>query len=250
MFMRAFLLSMAVLALAAPAASAGPFDKVVPIYDASDGVSVTRSGGKIVFRFGPKAAKLYRGLAGKKAVVACGHPIKDDGSYGGGGDTGGGNYSWHAGMFWTDVRLPSRRGRVSVRLPNPSDVCFISVKDPRDDVCIPAVGDDDYCMKVVVTRTEQGVIDLDERLRALELDSMFDQPIAELQEELGDEVVALDSPDATPPPGMVGLFNDEQTTVAATLLRDGRRWYVRRDGDVFSTNVPAIGTSGHLDSLF
>jgi hypothetical protein len=105
-------------------------------------------------------------------------------------------------------------------------------------------------VKVVVTRTEQGVTDLDERLRALELDSMFDQPLAALQEEIGDGVVALDSPDASPPPGTVGLFKNEQTSAAVALLRDGRRWYVRRDGDVFSTNVPALGTSGHLDRLF
>ena len=87
-------------------------------------------------------------------------------------------------------------------------------------------------------------------MRAIELDSLFDQPLAEVQQDVGEGVVALDSPDASPPPGTVGLFKNEQTSAAVTLLRDGRRWYVRRDGDVFSTNVPMIGTSGRFDSLF
>src|SRR5690349_19749750 len=108
MFMRAFALSVLALALLVPSASAGPLDKFVPVYDAAHGVTVTRAHGKIVFRFGPKAAKLYRGLAGKKAIVGCGHPVKDDGSYEGGGDSSGFSYSGRAGMYWTDVRVPSK----------------------------------------------------------------------------------------------------------------------------------------------
>ena len=79
-FMRAFLLSAAVFAACAPSANAGPIDPYVPVYDASSGVTVARAGGKVVFRFGPKAAKTYRGLAGKKATIGCGHPARDDGS--------------------------------------------------------------------------------------------------------------------------------------------------------------------------
>jgi hypothetical protein len=250
MFMRAFFLSAAVLALAAPTAVAGPIDRYVPVYDAASGVTVARAGGKVVFRFGPKAAKAYRGIAGKKATIGCGHPAKDDGTYGSYGGSDGGNFTTHAGMSWTDVRLPRERGRVSVRLPNPSDVCFISVTDDHDDNCPPAMPDDDRCVKVVVARTEQGRTDLDERLRAVELDAMFDQPLAELQKELGDGVVALDSPDASPPPGKVGIFKNDQSSAAVALLRDGTRRYIRQDGEVFSTNVPALSGGGNLDSLF
>jgi hypothetical protein len=48
MSMRAFFLSVLVLAVCAPSANAGVLDKDVPLYDAADGVTVTRSGGKIL----------------------------------------------------------------------------------------------------------------------------------------------------------------------------------------------------------
>jgi hypothetical protein len=254
MFMRAFLLSALVLAVCAPGASAGPIDRYVPVYDSSSGVTVTRAGGKVVFRFGPKAAKVYRGLAGQKATVGCGHPVKDDGSSFSGGSVGttgrGETFSGRAGMAWTDIRLPRNRGSVRVALPGTADVCFVSVKDDDRGECIPATAEDGGCVTVVVARTEQGRTDVDERLRALELDAFFDQPFAELQEDLGDGVVALDSPDASPPPGTVGIFKNEQSSAAVALLRDGTRRYIRQDGDVFSTNVPTLGGGGRLGSLF
>lgn len=250
MFMRAVLLCLAGLAVAAPAAHAGVLDRYIPVYGAADGVTVTRAGGKIVFRFAPKAASVYRRLGGKKAVVGCGHPVKDGGMWGVHAGTDGSSYSSHAGMAWTDVRLARKRGRVSVRLPNPSDVCFIAVKDPHSDDCIPTAAGDEFCVKVVVTRTERGIADLDERLRALELDASFDAPLAELQEEFGAGIVLLDSPDASPPPGTVGIFRSEHASAAVALLRDGTRRYIRQDGEVFSTNVPFLGRTGSLDALF
>ena len=262
MLMRAFFLSAAVLAVVAPAASAGVIDRFVPVYDAADGVSVAHKGHNVAFRFGPKAAKLYRGLAGKKATVGCGHPVRDDGttssSSGGTINTGDGTsrqsptLESRAGMTWIDVRLPRKRGTATFGLSVPADLCYIAIADPRDDNCPPPTPGDDRCVKVVVAPTEQGQRDLDERLRALELDSFFDQPLAELQQDsdVGDGVVALDSPDASPPPGKVGIFKSEQSSAAVALLRDGTRRYMRQDGDVFSTNVPTLGGGSRLRSLF
>jgi hypothetical protein len=34
------------------------------------------------------------------------------------------------------------------------------------------------------------------------------------------------------------------------LLRDGKRRYIRQDGEVFSTNVPTLGGGGRIGSLF
>ena len=48
----------------------------------------------------------------------------------------------------------------------------------------------------------------------------------------------LDSPDASPPIGNVGIYQAGTSTAAVALLRDGRRLFVRQDGDVYSTNVP------------
>lgn len=244
--LRAFFLCIAVLAVAAPTANAGVVDKFVPIYDAADGVTAARSGDKVVFRFAPQAAKIYRKLAGKKAIVGCGHPTRDDGStsFVGGPE---GNFTSRAGMTWTEVRLPRKRGRVSAPLPVPADLCFIAITDKAADTCPPASAADDRCVKVVVAPTEKGRADLDEQLRAVELDATFDQPLAELQEDLGDGVVALDSPDGSPPPGTVGIFKNEQASAAVALLRDG---YIRQDGDVFSTNVPTLGGAGRSSSLF
>jgi hypothetical protein len=70
---RSVLLSVAALALGPSAACAAIADSVVPVYDARDGVSIGKGSTGIRFlRFGPKAATIYRGLAGRKALVACG----------------------------------------------------------------------------------------------------------------------------------------------------------------------------------
>ena len=63
-------------------------------------------------------------------------------------------------------------------------------------------------------------------------------------------MVVLDSPDASPPPGKVGIFRNDQSSAAVALLRDGTRRYIRQDGEVFSTNVPALSGGENLSSLF
>src|SRR3954470_10761244 len=96
MFMRAFLLSVAVLALCASSASAGLLDRYVPVYDASSGVTGGKGAHGMYLRFGPKAAKLFRSLAGQKVVAGCGHPVRGDGSTESavGGSTDGKSWSW------------------------------------------------------------------------------------------------------------------------------------------------------------
>ena len=118
-------------------------------------------------------------------------------------------------MAWTDIRMPRKRGRVNVPVLSITDVCFISGKELRGvDGCMPAVVDDDRC--VDRRRADRaGLADIDERLRAVELAALFDAPLAEVQEELGADVVVLESPDASPPPGKVGIFS--------RVADDGRR---------------------------
>ena len=60
-------------------------------------------------------------------------------------------------------------------------------------------------MRVIVALTEQGVADIDERSRVIELGELFGTPIDEAQKEFGADIVVLDSPDASPPIGTVGL---------------------------------------------
>jgi hypothetical protein len=254
--MRAFFLCVAVLALAAPGASAAIADRFVPDYHAASGVTAVHGARGTVIRFGPKAAKLYRGLAGKKAVVGCGQPVKDNGitESSGYADTGGRSESFtsRAGMTWIDVRLPRKRGRVTVSVGK-ADVCFIATDETRsraDDFCLPPSPGVELCTRVVVALNDQGLTDIDEHSRALELDLVFGVPLADIREEFGSDAVALDGPDASPPAGKVGVFRDGQTTVAAALLRDGRRYFIRQDADLFSTNVPALSATPRLRSLF
>ena len=54
----------------------------------------------------------------------------------------------------------------------------------------------------------------------------------------GPDVVGLASPDATPPAGKVGFYKQDGVTVVAVQLMDGRRTFIRREGDVISTNLP------------
>ena len=189
-------------------------------------------------------------MAGQKVTVGCGHPVQDDGAYSALGTPDGLVLASHAGMTTTEIRLPRKRGRVTFPFPFRADVCFISAEQGRSDHCVGGTAEDDRCVKLVVALTEQGRIDIDERSRAVELTGLFGEPLAELKQAFGAQIVALDSPDASPPPGMVGIYSDTQTTVAAAVLRDGTRRFMRQDGELYSTNVPALASGGRVDSLF
>ena len=77
--LRSLVLALLALALAAPAAGAEVTDKL-PVLGAGDGVRVTLEARGAELRLGPKAAKLYRGLSGRRAVLVCGfwHEIGRD----------------------------------------------------------------------------------------------------------------------------------------------------------------------------
>ena len=247
MSLRAGILSVFLLALTAPNASAAIADRFVPVYDQADGVTASKNG----VRFGSKAAKLYRGLAGARAAVGCGDPsIKDDGTRSSLVDSGGRTIHGRAGYWWTERSLPRRRGRVAIR--NSSDVCFIATKERKADaLCLPLELDgSNWCVRVLVALTDKGRLGLDARARALELDLVFGASVAEIQKEFGAaSAVALDGPDASPPPGTIGVFQNALTTAAVAILADGRRSYVRQDGEVFSTNVPALSGRRGLFTL-
>jgi hypothetical protein len=254
MFMRAFFLSVAVLAVAAPAAGAAIADQVVPVYDAADGVTAGQTAHGTFLRFGPKAAKLYKKFAGHTVGVGCGRPSVDTDEGGGGGSTDGTSWLHGGGYLSTDRRMPSKRGRVGLQfIGDPYDVCFIATKRrPSDDNCLPVSSfenADDPCVRLIVALTEQGIADIDERSRVIELGELFGAPLADAQHEFGSDVVVLDSPDASPPVGKVGLYQVGVNTAAVALLRDGRRLFVRQDGEVYSTNVRPLSGGEDVFSL-
>ena len=181
MLLRPALLCFVLLAFAVPNASASFANRFLPVRDVADCVTVATSGGKTsapkaVIRFGPKAATLYRGLAGRKALVGCGGPaVKDDGttSVMGGSDIP--TLIGRGGYQWTEQTLPRKRSRITTVFTRAADVCFVATPERKaDDLCLPVhAGDDDHCVRVIVAVTEKGRFGIEERARALALDMVF-----------------------------------------------------------------------------
>jgi hypothetical protein len=83
----------------------------------------------------------------------------------------------------------------------------------------------------------------------IELGELFGDSVADAQRDFGADITVLDSPDASPPIGKVGIYEAGANTAVVALLRDGRRLYVRQDGDVYSTNVRPLSGGGDVFSL-
>lgn len=149
------------------------------------------------------------------------------------------------------LTAPRARSRLTITTGRQADVCFISTAERISDSCVSAWTDRDReCVCLVVALTDRGRAMVDEISRTFEIGGIFfedEVPFPELKEFLGDDLVALDSPDASPPPGVVGVFDDGNTRVVAALLANGTRWFARTDGGVYSTNVPRL--FGDRDAL-
>src|SRR5689334_17474190 len=77
---RPLVLGLLSLALAAPAADAAIGDAYIPDSQTLPGVSlVTKPDGRRGVHFGPKAAKLFKTVAGRRATMACGTLVDDEG---------------------------------------------------------------------------------------------------------------------------------------------------------------------------
>lgn len=207
----------------------------MPILDTSDDVHVGTARGDTYVRFGPKAAKLYRTLAGRSYTSGC------MAEQPGGEGTSGGE----------DGRLPRKRSLVAIAGLPGADVCFIaSPMRASDDGCLfPRLSDftpgvRPQCLRMVLPLSDQGRAFADAYARTLEISTLFfdegPPSFADVQRGAGGNVVALATADASPPPGKVGHFDDGHTRVIAALLADGTRRFARTDGGVFSTNVPAL----------
>ncbi len=106
---------------------------------------------------------------------------------------------------------------------------------------------------MIVALSDDGRAYLDAFARSVELSEVFFSPtttVADLQRRYGPDVVALAGPDASPPAGTVGFFDDGRTRTVAALLADGTRRFARMDGDVFSTNVPQLTCDPEVLTLF
>jgi hypothetical protein len=133
-------------------------------------------------------------------------------------------------------------------------VCLIGTRAGKNRRgCLPvSETSEDWCARVIVAVTDAGAAYLDARARAIELSLTIlaanltfgsfahTTPIERARLQLAtQDVVALASPDGTPPAGQVGYSDDGKAGYAAVaLLRDGKRVFARQTDGVFSTNVP------------
>lgn len=245
---RALCLTLFTFACVAPSANAAVADYFIPLKDASDGVHVVqKQTGEVELRFGPKAAKLYKTIGGKRAELSCG-TVTDE-------PAGDGFYSTgHGSSIET---LPKRRGTVRMYQADPDlELCAISTpRVKRDRTCFPPEKDSKRCVRVLVAVTPSGQAYIDAQARTIELsltfltlslseDSALKVPgatrLERMQNMLGPDVVELANPDEAVQPGKVGYWFDGKNAAVAVLLADGTRSFVRMQDGVYSTNNMAL----------
>jgi hypothetical protein len=237
--MRAFALAALALAFAAPSAGASvEAPDHLPVFGPADGVRVDANRGTITF--GATADKVYRTLAGRRAYAVCGAFTERMSA-----DYIGGN------------RVPAiarKRGPVRVSTGGRPDVCALATarKNLEDSWCRPLRAElPGWCARVIVPVTARGRAYLDRLHAAVTLTGADDQitslppdwaptPVELLQGAVEARVVALDDPDGTPPAGKLGLFGDGAAHTLAVRLADGSRLFLRREGDVITTNVTEL----------
>jgi len=227
------LLAVLALALAASPAQASVADQFVP---AADGVRTSRTAaGGVQLNFTPKA---YRAVAGRRATVRCANAT----------DRG---QSWSVDTtigFAGSRKLPRKRGPVFTGAAGRLDLCVLGTPRGSDEQLCLVVDRSNAgpCARVIVTLTQTGRAYMDWISRAVEIErvSYLDRSWGDMEPQglelmngaFGPDVVALPAPDATPPAGKVGYYKQGEVSVIAAQLQDGRRKFVRYDGEVISTN--------------
>lgn len=245
--------SLLLLSLSASDAAGALSDRLVPLYDASHGVrAVSPPTGGVVIRFGPKAAGVYRKLAGRRVGVTC-------------ADAPGGDLGASDGSGTSEMRAPRRRGALFFnQIGRQIDVCAVSTRGRRRGPgCLaPHDADERDCVRVIVALTEAGRAAVDETARAVDLaiayylvgaaaDGSAFPPSDRVQGGVGgDEFVALDAPDAVPPSGRVGYWSSGTSMALVVVTQAGARRFLRFDGDVFSSNVPKLLSFDGVATLF
>jgi hypothetical protein len=233
----------------APAADAQTVQ--LPVGEAN-GVRIVRDqSGAIVVVFQPRAARLWRRVAGRLVSVLCEKGPDPD------PDDPGTFFSEEGGATF---RAPKRGRRLRTGdLTRGMDICEVSLP-PR--TVRRNGGRHHYGRRLIVAipLTQRGAVRLDERARAqalatlLQIASVFPRregpgryaTPAELvsflplmKRPLKLSVVELPNPSDTPPAGSIGYYSDGAQHVAAVVLSaSGRRLFLEGDVDhVIRTNV-------------
>lgn len=236
------------LAIAAVGVVAAPASAAAPLPTGhSQGVKIVWKGGQVIV-FGKRATGLYKKIAGRKVTVSCWH-LTD------GGGNGGGVPVW-----------APKRGRVlkTGDLVRDWDYCRVwrpgwTVRRRNTTTHHPRM------LVVSIPLTQKGAVYIDEQVKAVGLSALLlfarrgnlSSPTGPFHasnvvvDVMGGvlrlpwfwpgrhPLVALATPDQTPPVGAVGYFSDgHEHAAAVTLSASGRRLFIehQRD-DVLHTNV-------------
>jgi hypothetical protein len=242
------LLATVTVVLLVVAPSAGAQTPQLPVGQ-TDGVRIVREHGAIVVVFTPKAARLWRRVAGKRVSVFCEEESGPD-EYGIVTVQGGG----------TTFRAPRRGRRLRTGdLTRGMDFCEVWLESrtlTRNGQRVRYGRE----LIVAIPPTQKGAVHLDEQARAYALMGVltfasidgrrrglggFPTP-AELVEHLPVltrplrlSIVALPSPSDTPPAGSIGYYSDGARHAAAIVVSaSGRRLFLEVDvDDVVRSNV-------------
>ncbi len=229
---RPLLAAIVTLALIAPAADAVEVPTAPLEAGRGDGATIARDGRKLRVALPPRS---YRLIAGRTVALDCTDlPAR-------------GGFATVTESYAVITSVPRRRRPIVIHLIPPERVDVCEISRPRTVVGRRGARRRFSQRKLAtVPLTERGIVDLDERARARLLFAVItqagilgdrrDPPAlpapAALVARLGGDLVALDSPEATPPPGRLGYWSDGARHGAVVILsRAGRRLYIEVDED-------------------
>jgi hypothetical protein len=211
------------LTAALPALLAFPQTTSAQAAGPDQGVTAAHGRDGIVIKFGKRAAKTYRRIAGRRIKLSCESVSRTAGGYG---------YSVDGGMEMV-VKAPRKRGRIRTFDRSRADICTVRLPKAGDEVVAAA------------PLTAQGRAFLDELGIASFIEGVLElgahdgtpAPAADVVAKGRGFIVALDGPDASPPRGKAGYWTDGVRVVVAGVSGAGRRLFIEVERDVIRTNV-------------
>lgn len=204
-----------------PALLALPQGASAQVPGPEQGVTVARGAHGHVIKFGKKAAKTYRRIAGRR--ISCETVSRNP---------NGSGYSVDGGSEMA-VRAPRKRGRIPTFDRSRIDLCSVRLPKAGNEVIAAA------------PVTARGRTFLDELGAAVLIEGVLElgdpdgtpAPAADLVAQGHGIIVALDGPDASPPHGKAGYWTDGVRVVVAGVSAAGRRLFIEMERDVVRTNV-------------
>jgi hypothetical protein len=246
--MRWFVLATVAVVMFVVAPSAGAETVQLPVGEAQ-GVRIVRERGAIVVVFTPRAARLWRRVAGKRVSVSCEERSGPD------------EHGFvTVGEGGTTFRAPRRGRRLRTGdLTRGMDICrvWLEARTLKRNGVRRRYGRE---LIVAIPLTQQGAVRLDEQARTYALFAVLEiaahdpdggsadrfltpadlvalAPVLPRPVRLS--VVALPTPADTPPAGSIGYYSDgAQHAAAVVVSATGRRLFLEYDVDhVIRTNV-------------